>query len=236
MRKIIRLFPLIGLSALLLSISGCSQRISALNDTIALAYYGNPDIVLTPEQIKANPYASIYAKIEGASQVFITLAFAEPKTYLNSTPTQSAPLELKWLSADKAMLVTINGRLVKTHKLVQGNLVSVESTEPDPILLGLHLNNTPKQWTRTIDWQPGYHYGYTLNSQFKLVAEEVVMINESPKTTLHYSEFVSVDSLNIQYQNEFWVDPKNGRVIKSWQKIAPNLPYIEMILLKPFAS
>lgn len=236
MRIYTKLFPLIALSAFLIGVSGCSQRISALNDTIQLAFIGDDDITLTPEQIKANPYASIYVKIEDTPQAFVVLAFAEPKTTLSSIKQHPEVLELKWLSADKGMLVTVNGRLVKTHNLLAGNLTTVESIEPDPLLLGLHLSSTPKTWTRTIDWQPGYHYGYEVISTFNLVAEESILINGTPIQALHFNERVSVEALDIEYQNEFWLNPQNGNVIKSHQKIAPNLPFIDITLLKPFAA
>lgn len=236
MRIYKRLFPFIAVSAVCLSLSGCSQRISALNDTIKLALLGNEDVVLTPEQVSANPYASIYVKIEDTAQAFVVLAFAESKISLSSVKNAPEALELKWLSADKGMLVTVNGRLVKTHNLLMGNLAAVESDTPDPLLLGLHLSSTPKTWTRTLDWQPGYHYGYQAKSEFKLISDENILINGTPTQALHFSESVSVDALNIQYQNEFWLDPQTGSVIKSHQKIAPNLPFIDITLLKPFAA
>ncbi|MGI2072242.1 YjbF family lipoprotein [Shewanella baltica] len=227
---------LLTASIALMGMTGCSQRISALNDTMKLAFIGENDIKLTTEQIEANPYASIYVKIEDIPQAFVVLAFAEPKHTLTTVRPTPEAMELKWLSADKAMLVTVNGRLVRTHNLLKGNLTAIESSEPDPILLGLHLNSTPKTWTRTLDWQPGYHYGYKLNSQFDFIAEEKILINDTPTQALHYSELVSVEGLDIQYLNEFWLKPDNGHVIKSRQKIAPNLPFIDITLLKPFAS
>ncbi|MFV0595814.1 YjbF family lipoprotein [Shewanella sp.] len=236
MRIYTRLFSLISLSAFLIGVSGCSQRISALNDTIKLAFIGDDDITLSAEQVKANPYASVYVKIEDTPQAFVVLAFAEPKVTLSPTKQNPDALELKWLSADKGMLVTVNGRLVKTHNLLAGNLSAVESDEPDPLLLGLHLSNTPKTWIRTLDWQPGYHYGYKATSEFKLIADEKILINGLPTQALHFSENVSVEALNIKYQNEFWLDPENGTVLKSRQKIAPNLPFIDITLLKPFAA
>ncbi|ABM24325.1 MULTISPECIES: YjbF family lipoprotein [Shewanella] len=230
------LVRLLTISTVLMGITGCSQRISALNDTIKLAFLGEDDVKLTSEQVKSNPYASIYAKIGDTPQAFVVLAFAEPKVTLSNVRPEPDSTELKWLSADNGMLVTINGRLIKTHNLLEGNLAAVESHEPDPIVLGLHLDNTPKTWTRTLDWQPGYHYGYKVTSQFKLIADENVLINDTPTQLLHYSETVSVEGLNIQYQNDFWLKPDNGHVVKSRQKIAPNLPFIDIILLKPFAS
>lgn len=236
MRIYKRIFPIIAISAVIVGLSGCSQRISALNDTAKLAFLGSDDVVLSPEQVSSNPYASIYVKLEDTAQAFVVLAFAEPKISLSSVKNSPEALELKWLSADKGMLITVNGRLVKTHNLLAGNLSAVESNEPDPLLLGLHLSNTPKTWTRTLDWQPGYHYGYKATSEFKLIGDENILINGAPTQALHFSEHVSVDALNIQYQNEFWLDPQTGNVIKSHQKIAPNLPFIDITLLKPFAA
>lgn len=238
------ILSLVTVCAVLIGSTGCSQRISALNDTIKLAFIGDNDATLTPEQIRANPYASIYAKIGETAQAFVVLAFAEPPATLSSTAATTAgaaslpphPLELKWLSADNGMIVTVNGRVVKTHNLLEGNLAGVSSAQRDPILQGLHLESTPKHWRRMLDWQPGYHYGYQADSQFQFVATETIIINQTPTQVLHYSELVTVKGLNIQYQNEFWLKPDNGQVVKSRQKIAPNLPFIDITLLKPFAS
>mgnify|MGYP003605625415 CR=1 FL=1 len=230
-----KLLSLLTISIVLVNTTACSQRISALNDTLKLAFIGDKDTQLSEQQVNNIPYASIYARIDGIPQAFIVLALAEPKFTLTLPPTP-AITELKWLSADKAMLVTINGRLVRTSNLLTGDLIAVESNEPDPILLGLHLDSTPKTWTRTIDWQPGYHFGYRVNSHFSFIAKENILINDTPTQALHYLESVSVDNLNIQYQNEFWLTPETGYVIKSRQKIAPNQPFIEITLLKPFAS
>lgn len=230
-----KLLSLLTISIVLVNTIACSQRISALNDTLKLAFIGDKDTQLSEQQVNNIPYASIYARIDDIPQAFIVLALAEPKFTLTLPPTP-AITELKWLSADKAMLVTINGRLVRTSNLLTGDLIAVESNEPDPILLGLHLDSTPKTWTRTIDWQPGYHFGYRVNSHFSFIAKENILINDTPTQALHYLESVSVDNLNIQYQNEFWLIPETGHVIKSRQKIAPNQPFIEITLLKPFAS
>ncbi|ABS09012.1 YjbF family lipoprotein [Shewanella baltica] len=230
-----KLVSLITLSLVLLNTTACSQRIGALNDTLKLAFIGDKDVKLSTQQVNDIPYASIYAQIGDMSQVFIVLVFAEPKVSLTQVPT-TLSTELKWLSADKGMIVTVNGRLVRTHNNPTGDLVAVESTEPDPIMLGLQLASTPKTWTRIIDWQPGYHFGYRATSYFNLVGQEKILINDIPTQALHYSEIVLVDDLNIQYQNEFWLTPETGNVIKSRQKIAPNLPFIDISLLKPFAS
>lgn len=240
MRKFNRSLSLLAICTSLLFTTGCSQRVSALNDTLKLAFIGDDDVKLSTEQVSAIPYASIYAKIDDFPQVFIALAFAEAPDSLvkvQQSSSNSKPItELKWLSADSGMLVTVNGRLIKTHNLYTGNLSAVNSEQTDPVQLGLHLDSTPKSWTRQIDWQPNYHYGYTATSQFQLIGEENILINDTPTNALHFSESVYIKSLNVHYQNEFWLKPDNGLVIKSRQKIAPNLPFIEITLLKSYAA
>ncbi|MBY5947405.1 YjbF family lipoprotein [Photobacterium rosenbergii] len=233
-------FALITLTAFVSLTSGCSQNFKDVNDTMSLAFWGEDDATLNAADINQLPYASLYARVEGGPQAFMVLALAEKKTYLgNSTHTKTdnapaAPL-LKWLSSDKGMLVTQAGRLVKTLNLPQGNVVGIQSNLTDPLVLGLHKPDTPKNWQYTLDWQPGYHFGYKALSQFKDEGKQVIMVNEQPVDVLYFVETISVAQLNQSYKNEYWLSPVNGQVIKTRQKPAPSLPYIELTILKPFA-
>lgn len=228
----------------LLFLQGCSQKFNDVNDTMKLAVFGEADTSMTSDDIQNLPYASIYARIDEGPQAFMVLALAEAKPTLEAmkeatgrtktTPTSPA-LQLKWLSADKGMITTEYGRIVSTLNMPQGNLINSDSTESDPLRLGLHKATTPLTWQRTIDWQPGYHFGYQLNSQFTPQGEQIILINDKPVAVLHFIESVSIASLDTEYDNEFWVNPNNGQVLKSRQKLAPNLPYIDITLLKPFS-
>jgi len=93
MRIYKKIFSFIAVSTVCLGLSGCSQRISALNDTAKLAFFGSDDVVLSPEQVSANPYASIYVKMEDTAQAFVVLAFAEPKISLSSVKNSPEALE-----------------------------------------------------------------------------------------------------------------------------------------------
>lgn len=156
-------YACVGIVTILLL--GCSQKFNDVNDTMKLALFGEPDAVLTADEITLSPYASIYARVGDGPQAFMVLALAEPKPQLadtaantRSTDPKENPLQLKWLSADKGMLTTEYGRLVKSLNLPQGNLVASTSNQPDPLRLGLHRANTPMVWERTVDWQPGFHF------------------------------------------------------------------------------
>ena len=222
------------LTALL--ISGCSQKITSVSDTVRLAVKGTADINKSANTIATLPYASTYVRIDNQSQLFMVLAFAESSsggTLTNNSPNSEPPL-LKWLASDNGMLITQSGRIIKTVNLADGNLLQTHSNKPDPLTLGLHLATTPTTWQRSIDWQPGYHMGYQLTSQFIFDFPEVLTINEHLIPTLRFTENVTVKALNQHYSNTFWIDQNSGKVVKSRQYLAPSLPPVEMTILKPF--
>ncbi|OEE59728.1 lipoprotein YmcC precursor [Enterovibrio norvegicus] len=221
-----RIVPM-ALFALTLPLSGCSQKSTALYDTFSVAAFGPQDIEKSADDINALPWASIYAKLDGDAQAFMVLGFAEPR---------HSVYQLKWLSANNEMVVTESGRLMKTVGLQNGNLLNSESNAIDPLQLGLHKDSTPTSWARSIDWQPGNHFGVTLTSSFAHKGIQTLIINEKPVETLYVVETVNVPELDIQFENEFWVSPQSGRVLSSKQAIAPTLPSIDITVLKPFSS
>ncbi|WP_338049183.1 YjbF family lipoprotein [Photobacterium sanctipauli] len=227
-------------SVALLALTGCSQKFKDVNDTLSLAFFGDPDVELQSDEITNLPYASIYARVDDGPQAFMVLALAESKPSLSSNQSSQQnntpeKLQLKWLSSDGGMLVTEHGRLVKTLNLPVGNLVNIASQQVDPLQAGLHLPNSPKTWQRIIDWQPGYHFGYTLTSTFDQQGTEIIMVNQQPVEAMHFKEAVYVEELDMSYNNQFWIEPTTGKVLKSQQKLAPGLPYIDITLLKPFS-
>ncbi|PSU74830.1 YjbF family lipoprotein [Photobacterium phosphoreum] len=225
---------LISVAALLLS--GCSQKITSVNDTVRVAIKGTADIYKSANTIAALPYASTYVRIDNQSQLFMVLALAESATgeTVTTPSSKTSPPLLKWLASDHGMLVTQSGRIIKTVNLAAGNLSTTTSKTVDPLTLGLHLATTPTTWQRHIDWQPGYHNGYQLDSQFVFNQPEVLTINGKSVPVLRFSENVTVKQLDRHYSNTFWIEQRTGKVIKSQQYIAPDLPSVEMTILKPF--
>ncbi|MCD9477016.1 MULTISPECIES: YjbF family lipoprotein [Photobacterium] len=237
MLKFIKSFPfkLLFIFILFSFISGCTQKVKNVNDTVRLAIQGSADIHKSPYEVTQLPYASTYVRIGNNNQLFMVLAFAETpagKTITHSN--KNNPPQLKWLASDNGMLITQSGRIIKTVNLSEGNLLTTHSTSPDPLSLGLHLATTPKQWQRTIDWQPGYHTGYQLDSNFVFDHAEVLTINGKSVPVLRFNENVLVKQLNKHYRNTFWIEQQTGKVVKSLQYIAPSLPRVEMTILKPF--
>lgn len=215
-------------------LTGCSNTFVQIGGMLKESVIGFPDDNVTVAEIEQSPYASIHVRINNTNRSYIVLAFAEAPQTLPITRIDSKNIELKWLSADNGLLVTRNGRLLKSVNLFVGNRLTLNSEQPDPVALGLHLSSTPIKWKSTVDWQPGYHFNYQQNSTFSFVSDETLTINDKIVTLKKFNEHVVVANLDIEYDNQFWVDESTGNVIKSYQKIAPNLPYIDITLLKPY--
>lgn len=234
MKNIINLFKLVLPALALSALVGCSQKFQDVQDTMSLALFGNKDIVIPADKVNALPYASIYAKVDGNAQVFMVLAYAQPA--YSALPDAKSKVQLKWLSANNEMLVTEYGRIVKTVNLLSGNISASYSNQADPLALGLLKANTPTRWKRKVDWQPGLNFGYTITSRFDIQGKNILMINDQPVETLHVIEYASAPELDLQFENDFWLDPISGAVLASSQTPAPGLPKIEITLLKPYLS
>ncbi|MCG7496834.1 YjbF family lipoprotein [Vibrio sp. Of7-15] len=217
-----------------LILMGCTQKVSDVNATIHEAIFGFDDIKVTKATINDSPYASSYVRIGNGPQIFMVLALVENG-------------QQKWLSSDKAMLVTENGRIVKTLALPQDNLAKIStknSTNPDFLsqltpqtdLKAYIANNDAKAWKTTFDWMPNYRYGYQANITWAYQYEQLVKSEAWEKQAHYIIETVYFPSLNEQYQNHFWLDVKTNQVVRSIQYLGPGMDRIEMTILKPYGE
>ncbi|AIU68070.1 YjbF family lipoprotein [Vibrio coralliilyticus] len=214
---------LLALSIATLSafLAGCTQRFSDTNDTLKEAFWGFEDVILNKDAIEKLPYASSYFKINGGPQIFMVLAFVEKNP-------QSGKTQHKWLSSDKAMIVTEEGRIVRTYNLPEANLAGKISSNSI-----IHFNTPQYHWTSIYDWQPEYQY----NHQAKVTTESVATIQLdsvmwSQKVKI-WQEYISFERLGETMQSTFWVND-NGDVLKSAQWVIPDQLFIEQEILKPF--
>lgn len=217
-----------------LSLTGCSQKIQSVQETLKLAFSPPEDITKSKEDIDALPYASLYAKVGDNPRAFLVLGFAS-KVNINDAQLVDKHV-LKWLTSNNEMLVSLNGRIIKTVNFNTGDLESIYSQDIDPLLLGLHKKNTPTNWKRTINHSSNSMYALSISSSFHPKGLQVVKINGHDKNALLFEERVSVDGNTADHINYFWLEPQTGKVISSIQQLAPNTPFIETHVLKPFSD
>ncbi len=201
-------------------LAGCARHVTLLGETAKLALLGQPDVQLPTQKIEQLPYASAYLKMGKAPQAFVVLAASEQG-------------QQKWVTADKNMIVTDHGRIVKTIGFGE-DIVSVDNLKSDPLALGLLNSETPKQWQTKVAWAQVFRTGHVLVSQFEYKGLEQVTILETSRSLARFDEKVSVSALNHSYTNSYWVDPKNKMVIKSLQYMGPGLAQVQFTILKPY--
>ncbi|UUM30040.1 YjbF family lipoprotein [Vibrio japonicus] len=207
----------------LFSLFGCSQKFSDTNATVKEALFGFSDVKLSAKEIDALPYASLYARINDGQQIFMVLALAEENP-------ETGNIQLKWLSADKAMIATENGRVVKTLLLPEANLVNLSSSHQ---LSGPSTSNA--NWQALYDWQPGYHYSKKADVTSRYLGDNSINTVLWNKNTHHILETVTFPNTSQSMENEFWVD-EQGNVVKSAQWVIPDTLFIELEILKPFLT
>jgi len=215
----LRNLPLLLLCLLL---QACTQTQKGLGETVKLAFLGADDIQMTNEQIDAMPYASMYLRVNGGQQIFVVLGFNEDG-------------QQKWITRDKAMLVTRHGRLVKTLGLAD-NLNDVSQLENDPLRDALRLTEGAS-WTRTLSWtQDGKPQADTAVSHFTRGKDEVLQIGGQAVACRVWQEEVTTAENGRSWRNTFWVDMSSGQVRQARQTLGADYLPVEFTILKPAKS
>jgi len=220
--------PLIASLGLLLA--GCSQQFQDVHATFNEAVFSGTDVSTTTEYIQELPYASIYAQINDQGKIFMVLAF------VGQNPETGAE-QLKWMSSDKAMIVTENGRVVQTLLLPYENLSGLTVKPTNALIPNFDVSAEPKaqQWQVTYDWQPDYRFGYSANIVRTYVNKETVQTPLASIETSKFIEQVSYPALGEQIENEYWVNSQ-GKVVKTVQYLGPDMTRLELTLLKPYQA
>ncbi|WP_282177145.1 YjbF family lipoprotein [Vibrio nereis] len=204
---------------------GCTQKFSDVSDTLLEAYNTQTDTSLTREELLNIPYASAYLKVDDQKRILVILAFAEINPVTGSE-------QLKWVSADKAMIVTENGRIVKTIGLPRDNLASIHGAVPT-FKSNAGVNEVP--FKLTYDWMPNYRYSFPALVTRQFAGEKIITTPLNQIKTQVYTESISFPTLSSSVENTYWVD-MSGNVQKSIQHIGPNMERVEFVVLKGFAS
>lgn len=214
-----RHMPLLCLCLLL---QACTQTQNGMIDTAKLAISGPRDIELSNSQVAELPYASLYMRLNGGQRIFVVLGYDEQG-------------QQKWVTRDRAMLVTQHGRLVKTLGLAD-NLRMVNNLQADPLALGLKMSDGMR-WTRTLGWTENGHYrADTASSQFSREPDVVLQIAGNAVPCRVWREQVTMAVSGKSWQNTFWIDNQTGQVRQSSQALGADYFTVETTILKPARS
>ncbi|EKP0319040.1 YjbF family lipoprotein [Aeromonas veronii] len=219
----LRLFIPLGL----LLLSGCSATSSDTYTTLRYALLGGDDVEVTTEKVRELPYASAYLRVGDNPQALVVLAFADPDG------------SLSWVSSDNKLFVTKSGRLFKTVGL-ENDLYLVSSSWSDPLQKianspDKNLNLGAMRWQYNAEWEKDYVSGYNMQTQFISAVPEKLLILDKTHDVMLIDELISFGQGQNSWHNYYWFEPGTGKILKSQQQLGPDLPVIEMTILKPYA-
>lgn len=198
-------------AATLLALSACSGTYNSYIDTLKLAFSTPEDVNLTLQQVREARSDLIYVRHGERSVAAMALLRLEGGQH-------------KWVSADNALLIMQQGRIVRTvgfsnDLLYLSNIQGDQIRQPEAI-------NPAIEWLRLADWQNG-EYGYALSSRFSAPSTQILQFFGHSLNTTRITEQVTYTSpanylrLDSSWQNDFWFDTNTGTLIKSSQQLAP---------------
>lgn len=211
--------------SILLALTGCAGTYHSYLDTLKLAFSSSEDVSLSLEQVLVAPSDLMYVRHGERSLAAMALLRLEAGQH-------------KWVSADNALLIMEQGRIVRTVGL-SNDLLHLTNTEAD-LIRQYDAITADSQWLRLADWQHG-EYGYELSSNFTVQTNQMVEFFGYQINTTLVMEQVSYNSkpnylrFDKQWQNFFWYDTDTGTLIKSVQQLAPFTEPLEMTYISRIA-
>ncbi|MEH6825215.1 MAG: YjbF family lipoprotein [Motiliproteus sp.] len=197
-------------------LSGCSgsSALSSAVNLLELSIVGNTEAAYSDDYVRNLPYASISVKIGKGQKSLLVLGKIEANQYY-------------WYSADRAILVTESGRIVKTRGL-ETDLSLSSSRTPDP-LMAIQKDANGEQmapYTRLLDYSRHEVFGVAQRFSLRRVTAEQVELLGDTYTADRYEEQFEVKALDWSEANQYWLDTQTRRLLKSVQFFAPDSPSV----------
>lgn len=212
----------LALAALLLS--GCNstgdsnyQQVWRVMRASVKASFGDQKV--TRDQAAAVPYASMGWRLGTGPQGLIVLA----------TDNGGARL---WTSASRIVLVTRDGRLVRSVGLPH-DLGGLNPKNAAPMPAPAEALKAPFRSTRMADYADMGQYGVQIDCQSHAVARQTITILGHAIPTAVVDEDCYSPSLRWRFSDRYWVDPDDGTVWRGRQHIHPHEDVLETELFRP---
>lgn len=199
-------------------VGACSERLDAVSKTVAFAVTGMPDALPSREAIETMPYATLAAKIGNGPRSLLVLGEIAPDGRLH------------WVSADRAVIVTRKGRLMRTAGMPT-DLAGTRFIGDDPV--GMPLARTPPPLRRLVDIPALRAFSVPIDSKFDLGGDEEFTILGVVRKLQVLKEACVSEEMGWKFENKYWRDPGTGFCWASTQHFAPDMPPIETWTLKP---
>jgi hypothetical protein len=193
-----------------------SQFFQVIRQSVS-ASFGNARI--TREQAAAIPYASLGYTIDGGNQGLLVLATDSNR-------------DLLWTSAAHVVIVTRDGRIVRTLGLGR-DLSSVTSRDERALSSPAAAVRASFASTRLEDFPDLSLYGVRLSCQARLAGQQSIKILGQAIATARVDETCNSRNPDWSFTDSFWVDKDSGFVWRSRQHVHPDGVLIETEIFRP---
>lgn len=211
-------FPL-AISATLL-VAGCAPTplMQATSDTMRIALVTPKAPVFSRRQVEALPYYQLQLDSANGSALLLLGRQEDGREF--------------WAASTGQVLVIKHGLV----RRMTGFATTLEGTQfkgTDPFENGLHRLPADASAERIIDWMPGYRYGISLHSRFRPLGVENIKILDEDHELLDVVEELNAPTVGWAATNRYWVDPRDGTILKSEQQLTPDLR-VTLTALRPW--
>ena len=174
---------------------------------------------ITREQAASIPYASLGYSLDGGNQGLLVLA------------TDSGG-DLLWTSAAHVVIVTRDGRIVRTVGLGQdlSNVTARDQSGLPPVAAAVRA---PFSTIRLEDFPDLGLYGERLSCQARLGGRQSIKILGQSIATLRVDETCNSRNPDWSFTDNFWIDKDSGFVWRSRQNVHPKGPLVETEIFRP---
>jgi hypothetical protein len=207
-----------GLAAAL-ALAACSTMplFDIAGETIGRVGGGYP---VTRADVELSPYAFIGARFGSQPWATLTLAYYDGP-------------DRQWMSADHVLVVTRNGRIVRTVGM-PSDLGRMVVPDGDPVVAGLQrLQGEVGPLIAYIDLPKRNLVNLPVEMRYVREGEETIEVLDRTHKTVRVREELATRGGEWKATNRYWADVETGFVWRSVQQFSPDLKPIEIEVLKP---
>lgn len=181
------------------------------------ASFGN--VRVGRDEAAAIPYASMGFRLDKGNQILLVLG------------TDSGG-ELLWTSAAHVVIVTRDGRIVRTVGLGHDLSGTTASDARAPLAPGAAIRGAFTS-VRLQDYPELGLYGITVSCRTQMVGRQTITILGQAIPTVRVDEACQSRGVDWSFVNTYWVDGDSGLVWQSRQHIHPRAGIIETEIFRP---
>lgn len=136
-----------------------------------------------------------------------------------------------WRSGNGVVIVTEQGRLIRTSGFPQDQIASRLVSGFDP--LGTLLDRSRGyQMARQLDWLPD-QYGQLAEYELSYATDRTIDLQGQAREVAEWAEVIRFPKTRRRWKQLFQVDPRTGQVLRTIQHVGPEMRVILELLKAP---